>query len=142
MKRSVLDTLRVDLPRFFDSQLDFGIYHESIQFTVASQKLPITQNLAQYKLLSSFIQWGARTSYGHSKLTILNINQQVTENTEQIDIRWVFNGLPRMPIFETEFEGSFTYLISNGLVYHHRLNSIIPTPFFLIKNINQKLQLG
>lgn len=114
-------TLREDIPRLFQRDLDYHIYDDDIVFMDKRNRF---QGMKNYKLVFWSLRFHGRIFFHTLFVEVIRIWQPCDD---VIMMRWRVHGWPRVP-WEAEgiFDGTSEYRLNRGgKIYSHKVDNVI-----------------
>jgi len=114
-------TLREDVPRLFERDLDYRIYRDDVVFRDPRNAF---SGISNYRLIFWSLRFHGRLFF--SKLTV-EVRRVWQPDDACVRLRWTVRGVPRVP-WEAEgvFDGVSTYKLDRaGKVYEHSVDNVI-----------------
>mmetsp|Transcript_45219 Transcript_45219/g.75476 ORF Transcript_45219/g.75476 Transcript_45219/m.75476 type:complete len:362 (-) Transcript_45219:591-1676(-) len=116
-----VQTLREELPDFFEKGLTYDIYDEDIIFRDGVNHI---RGLRIYKTLLWSIRFHCRMIFSE---VVLDVKRICQPSPDRISVRWQIRGVPRIAGSEVfHFDGCSVYkLNAKGRIYEHQLDNIM-----------------
>ncbi|KAL1918734.1 uncharacterized protein VTP21DRAFT_2756 [Calcarisporiella thermophila] len=128
-----IQSLRSDLPIFFEQGLrEREIYSANIIISDPRYTGLKFRGKLAYFSVAELLRWSLGLYFSDIRFDILSMRE---DGPERLHIRWVLEGTPRSLLrlsgsnTRSTYEGVFLYKFdTRGLIYEHRLESIVPAP--------------